>query len=47
MKLTMLRRLFDAQLQKCIEDGTMLTGPVDNPILHAIMALLTHDGMTE
>lgn len=43
----MLRRLFDAQLQKCIEDGTMLTGPVDNPILHAIMALLTHDGMTE
>ncbi|KAF9486472.1 P-loop containing nucleoside triphosphate hydrolase protein [Pholiota conissans] len=42
-----LRRLLDAQLKKSIEDGTMLTVGSGNPIVHAIMALLTHDGKTE
>lgn len=41
------RRLLDAQLQKSIEEGTMLTLGSGNPIVHAIMALLTHDGRTE
>lgn len=45
--LTKIRRLLDAQLQKCFEDGRMLPDPLNNPILHAIMALLTHDGMSE
>ncbi|KAF4611691.1 hypothetical protein D9613_004209 [Agrocybe pediades] len=42
-----LRRLLDAQLQRSIEEGTMLTVGSGNPIVHAIMALLTHDGRTE
>ncbi|KAF8808063.1 P-loop containing nucleoside triphosphate hydrolase protein [Phlegmacium glaucopus] len=42
-----LRRLLDAQLQKCIEEGTMLNTRSGNPIVHAIMALLTHDGLSE
>ncbi|KAF8971676.1 P-loop containing nucleoside triphosphate hydrolase protein [Flammula alnicola] len=42
-----LRRLLDAQLQRSIEEGTMLTVGSGNPIVHAIMALLTHDGKTE
>ncbi|PPQ77039.1 hypothetical protein CVT25_014856 [Psilocybe cyanescens] len=42
-----LRRLLDAQLQRSIEEGTMLTVESGNPIVHAIMALLTHDGRTE
>ncbi|KAH9486308.1 Putative DEAH-box ATP-dependent helicase [Psilocybe cubensis] len=42
-----LRRLLDAQLQRSIEDGTMLTAESGNPVVHAIMALLTHDGRTE
>jgi ATP-dependent RNA helicase DHX57 len=40
-------RLLDAQLKKSIEDGTMLTLGSGNPIVHAIMALLTNDGKTE
>ncbi|KAJ3514021.1 hypothetical protein NLJ89_g2611 [Agrocybe chaxingu] len=42
-----LRRLLDAQLQRSIEDGTMLTTRSGNPVIHAIMALLTYDGKTE
>jgi ATP-dependent RNA helicase DHX57 len=41
------RSLLDAQLQRSIEEGTMLTLGSGNPIVHAIMALLTHDGKTE
>ncbi|KAF9531893.1 P-loop containing nucleoside triphosphate hydrolase protein [Crepidotus variabilis] len=42
-----LRRLLDAQLAKCIEEGTMLTTQTENPVIHAILALLIHDGRTE
>ncbi|CAA7264809.1 unnamed protein product [Cyclocybe aegerita] len=42
-----LRRLLDAQLQRSIEDGTMLTTRSGNPVIHATMALLTYDGKTE
>jgi len=39
--------LLDAQLTKCVEEGTMLTVGSGNPVLNAIIALLTHDGRTE
>ncbi|KAF8910089.1 P-loop containing nucleoside triphosphate hydrolase protein [Gymnopilus junonius] len=42
-----LRRLFDDELQRSIEDGTMLTTSSGNPVVHAIVALLTRDGRTE
>ncbi|RDB29375.1 hypothetical protein Hypma_015909 [Hypsizygus marmoreus] len=42
-----LRRLLDAQLERCFENGAMLTSNADNPIVNAILALLTHDGLTE
>ncbi|KAF8078990.1 P-loop containing nucleoside triphosphate hydrolase protein [Lyophyllum atratum] len=42
-----LRRLLNAQLQKCVEEGTILTPGDDNPVLKAMLALLTHDGLTE
>ncbi|GLB35802.1 putative helicase associated domain (HA2) Add an annotation [Lyophyllum shimeji] len=42
-----LRRLLDAQLQRCVEEGTMLTPSDVNPVLQAMLALLTHDGLTE
>jgi len=42
-----LRRLLDAQLQQCFEEGTMLNIRSGNPIAYAIMALLTHDGLLE
>ncbi|KAJ6575382.1 P-loop containing nucleoside triphosphate hydrolase protein [Mycena capillaripes] len=38
-----LRRLLDAQLQRCVE-GAMLNG--DNPAVRAMLALLTYDGLT-
>ncbi|KAI0828826.1 P-loop containing nucleoside triphosphate hydrolase protein [Trametes gibbosa] len=43
-----LRRLLDAQLLRCIEDGTVLnTGGTDsNPVLQAMQALLLNDGLT-
>ncbi|KAJ7446393.1 P-loop containing nucleoside triphosphate hydrolase protein [Mycena galericulata] len=42
-----LRRLLDAQLQRCVEDGAMLNSSADNPVVHAMLALLTNDGLTE
>ena len=41
------RRLLDAQLQRCIEEGMMLNTRSGNPVVNAIMALLTLDGLTE
>ena len=42
---TACSRLLNAQLEKCIEDGTALSDS-SNPVLNAILALLTKDGMT-
>jgi len=42
-----LRHLLDAQLQRCIEEGMMLNTRSGNPVVNAIMALLTHDGLSE
>ncbi|KAI9060487.1 P-loop containing nucleoside triphosphate hydrolase protein [Trametes sanguinea] len=43
-----LRRLLDAQLLRCIEEGTVLDagGQGENPVLEAIQALLLNDGLT-
>ncbi|KAF7337468.1 p-loop containing nucleoside triphosphate hydrolase protein [Mycena sanguinolenta] len=42
-----LRRLLDIQLQRCVEDGTMLNTGGENPVVRAMLALLTNDGLTE
>ncbi|KAJ6520085.1 P-loop containing nucleoside triphosphate hydrolase protein [Mycena sanguinolenta] len=42
-----LRRLLDVQLQRCVEDGTMLNTGGENPVVRAMLALLTNDGLTE
>ncbi|KAJ7246262.1 P-loop containing nucleoside triphosphate hydrolase protein [Mycena haematopus] len=42
-----LRRLLDAQLQRCVEDGAMLNTDGENPVVRAMLALLTNDGLTE
>ncbi|KDQ63105.1 hypothetical protein JAAARDRAFT_119492 [Jaapia argillacea MUCL 33604] len=41
-----LRRLLDEQLQRCIEEGTTLDAGKDSPVLHAMLALLTGDGLS-
>jgi hypothetical protein len=41
-----LRRLFDAQLQQCIEDGSMLGASQHNAVANAMSALLANDGLT-
>ncbi|KAI1793062.1 P-loop containing nucleoside triphosphate hydrolase protein [Ganoderma leucocontextum] len=42
-----LRRLLDVQLSQCIEEGTILgLGTGDNPVLQAMQALLTGDGLS-
>ncbi|KAL1951731.1 hypothetical protein VTO73DRAFT_880 [Trametes versicolor] len=43
-----LRRLLDAQLLRCIEDGTVLDvgGAGENPVIQAMQALLLNDGLT-
>ncbi|KAJ7293075.1 P-loop containing nucleoside triphosphate hydrolase protein [Mycena rebaudengoi] len=41
-----LRRLLDAQLQRCVEEGTMLNTGGENPVVKAMLALLTNDGLT-
>ncbi|CDO73424.1 hypothetical protein BN946_scf185013.g58 [Trametes cinnabarina] len=43
-----LRRLLDAQLLRCIEEGTVLDAGAsrENPVLEAIQALLLNDGLT-
>ncbi|KAI0368891.1 P-loop containing nucleoside triphosphate hydrolase protein [Pilatotrama ljubarskyi] len=41
------RRLLDAQLLRCIEEGTVLdVGGPENPVLQAMQALLLNDGLT-
>ncbi|KAJ7017484.1 P-loop containing nucleoside triphosphate hydrolase protein [Mycena alexandri] len=42
-----LRRLLDAQLQRCVEEGAMLNTSGENPVVRAMLALLTNDGLTE
>ncbi|KAJ7103273.1 P-loop containing nucleoside triphosphate hydrolase protein [Mycena belliarum] len=42
-----MRRLLDAQLQRCVEDGAMLNTGGENPVVRAMLALLTYDGLTE
>ncbi|KAJ6503274.1 P-loop containing nucleoside triphosphate hydrolase protein [Mycena vitilis] len=42
-----LRRLLDAQLQRCVEEGAMLNTGGQNPVVRAMLALLTNDGLTE
>ncbi|KAF8899103.1 P-loop containing nucleoside triphosphate hydrolase protein [Infundibulicybe gibba] len=42
-----LRRLLDAQLHRCIEEGTVLSPTHENPVLQAMLLLLTNDGLTE
>ncbi|KAJ7878638.1 P-loop containing nucleoside triphosphate hydrolase protein [Mycena leptocephala] len=42
-----LRRLLDAQLQRCVEEGAMLNTGGENPVVRAMLALLTNDGLTE
>lgn len=41
-----LRRLLDSQLQLCVEEGTTLIFGQNNPVLHAMLALLKNDGLT-
>ncbi len=43
-----IRRLLDAQLLRCIEDGTVLDvgGAGENPVIQAMQALLLNDGLT-
>ncbi|OCH95734.1 P-loop containing nucleoside triphosphate hydrolase protein [Obba rivulosa] len=42
-----LRRLLDEQLKECIEEGTILSAvSSSNPVLRAMLALLTNDGLT-
>ncbi|KAJ7070765.1 P-loop containing nucleoside triphosphate hydrolase protein [Mycena amicta] len=41
-----LRKLLDVQLQRCVEDGAMLNTGGDNPVVQAMLALLTNDGLT-
>ncbi|KAF9469778.1 P-loop containing nucleoside triphosphate hydrolase protein [Collybia nuda] len=41
-----LRRLLDAQLERCVEEGTIVSSTTDNPVLGAMLALLTYDGLT-
>ena len=40
------RRLLDAQLQTAIEDPSPITFSKDNPIVDAMLALLTRDGLS-
>jgi len=40
------RRLLDAELQRCIEEGQILSELKDSPVMQAILALLANDGLT-
>jgi len=42
-----LRRLLDTQMQRCIEEGTMLNAVHNDLVLKAMLALLTADGLSE
>ncbi|KAI0076064.1 P-loop containing nucleoside triphosphate hydrolase protein [Panus rudis PR-1116 ss-1] len=41
-----LRRLLDVQLARAIDDGTSLTMGSNNPVVQAMLALLTGDGLS-
>lgn len=41
-----LRRLLDAQLQQCIEDGSMLSASQHSAVANAMSALLANDGLS-
>ncbi|KAG1766414.1 P-loop containing nucleoside triphosphate hydrolase protein [Suillus occidentalis] len=41
-----LRRLLDAQLQQCIEDGSILSASQHSVVANAMSALLANDGLT-
>ncbi|KNZ80627.1 Putative DEAH-box ATP-dependent helicase [Termitomyces sp. J132] len=45
-QLKFARRLLDAQLERCVERGTILPSGDDNPVVNAMLALLTHDGLS-
>jgi len=47
MLVNQLRRLLDAQLQRCVEEGTMLNDMQNDSVLKAMLALLTADGLSE
>lgn len=40
------RRLLDIQLQRSIEEGTLLDMGRDNPVVQAMLSLLANDGLT-
>jgi hypothetical protein len=43
--VTQLRRLLEAQLQESIEKAQMADPSVYNPIVYAMLNLITHDGL--
>ena len=46
-RLGRCRQLLDAQLKRCIEEGTALdTTQVDSPIVQAVFTLLQKDGLS-
>jgi len=45
LTIVLHRRLLDAQLQTAIKDPSLAIFSKDNPIVDAILALLTRDGM--
>lgn len=42
----MSSELVEVKLQQCIENGSVLNEGDDGPIIAAILALLTNDGMS-
>ena len=40
------RRLLDAQLQRCIEEGTVLNMENENPVVGAMLNILKRDGLS-
>ncbi|KAK7695103.1 hypothetical protein QCA50_002293 [Cerrena zonata] len=41
-----LRRLLDVQLARCVEDGSTLAMGGKNPVIQAMLSLLTNDGLS-
>jgi ATP-dependent RNA helicase DHX57 len=41
------RRLLDAQMLRCVNEGTILDVGANNPIIEAMTALLANDGLSE
>ena len=40
------RRLLDAQLKRCVDDGNVLNVGDNNPVVRAVLSLLEGDGLT-